>query len=275
MTEDVQNNDFTNDNTEKNITIKKSTYNNILKGIVVAIAFATFLGGYALGTFGNSDSLSKDEIKEMILEINTNTPMPLQPVQAPTSPPTPSTIQVSTDDDPMIGNPNAPITIVEFSDFQCPFCARFYHDTLSQIEQNYIQTGKANLVFRDMPLESIHPNAFTAHVAAECANKQDKFWQYHDMLFERQFEWQSLSLVDAKSKFIQYSQDLGIGKTFESCLSDKSISDEVRNDLSDAQQYRASGTPTFFIGNEKNGFTTLVGAQPYQAFQSVIENLSK
>ena len=180
------------------------------------------------------------------------------------------------DDDPMKGNPNAPLTIVEFSDFQCPFCSRFYHDTLSQIDQNYIQTGKVKLVYRDMPLENLHANAFAAHVAAECANKQGKFWNYHDILFEKQIEWKSLSPIDVKSKFIEYSQSLSMSKSsFESCLNNPSISDEIRKDMSDASQYGVSGTPTFFIGNEKLGFTMLVGAQPYPAFQATIDKLSK
>ncbi len=93
-------------------------------------------------------------------------------------------IEVEIGDSPVKGDANAPITIVEFSDFQCPFCARFYTQTLGQIEREYIDTGKVKLVYKDFPLNSIHPNAQKAAEAARCAGEQNKFWEYHDKLFE-------------------------------------------------------------------------------------------
>ena len=98
-------------------------------------------------------------------------------------------LKISIDNDPIIGNPNAPITIVEFSDFQCPFCARFHVETLPLIMNEYINEGQVKLVFRDFPIQSIHPNALPASVASECANEQGKFKEMHDMLFENQNEW--------------------------------------------------------------------------------------
>lgn len=275
MSEDNPANDeFQSSNEEAKITIKKSSYQKMLKGIVAAIAIATFLGGYALGTLGGgSDSLSVDEIQEIISAVEANAPAPtLQPAQAPPQPPSPQVIQVSVDDDPIKGDPNAPVTVIEFSDFQCPFCSRFYTQTLPALEENYINTGKIKFVYRDLPLDNLHPNARPAHIASECADEQGKFWEYHDVLFANQREWNRLSPVDLNVKLNEYATSMGLNSaSFDSCLSSKSIADEVNADFLQAAQYGATGTPTFFIGNEKDGFIKLVGAQPYSAFQAAID----
>jgi len=259
-------------NEESKITISKSSYNRMLKGIVAAIAIATFLGGYAVGTLdGGSNSLSADEIKEIISAVEAKAPAP-QPAQAPPRPTAPQTFQVSLEDDPFKGNPNAPVTVVEYSDFQCPFCSRFFDQTLPLLEENYIDTGKIKFVYKDMPLDNLHPNARPAHIAAECADEQGMFWEYHDVLFENQGEWNRLSSIDLSSQLNQYATSMGLNSaSFDSCLSSPSMADEVNADFLQAAQYGATGTPTFFIGNEKNGFIKLVGAQPYAAFQAAID----
>ena len=256
------------ENFEK-VTIKKSTYNNMLKGMIAAIAIATFIGGYSLGTLDNSNSgVSSEQLKEILSEINTNP----TPAAQPSQPGAPAIVKVSLDDDPVKGNANAPVTVVEFSDFQCPFCSKFYKETLSQLEENYIATGKVKLVYRDMPLDNLHPNARPAHIAAECADEKDKFWEYHDALFEKQAEWQRLPAADLQTTLIQYATDLGLeSASFESCMKSQGIADEVNKDSLDAARYGATGTPTFFIGNEKDGFTKFVGAQPFTAFQAAID----
>ncbi len=261
-------------NEENKITIKKSTYNNMLKGIVAVIAIATFLGGYAIGSIGdNSNSLSADEIKEMISEIEVKAPTAIpQPTQVPSQSSAPQIFQVSLDDDPVKGDPDAPVTIVEFSDFQCPFCSRFFIQTLPALQENYIDTGKVKLVYRDFPIDSLHPNARPVHIAAECADEQGKFWEYHDVLFENQAQWNRLSSSDLSSQLNQYATSMGLNSaSFDSCLSSQSIANEVNADYLQAAKYGASGTPTFFIGNEKNGFIKLVGAQPFTAFQATID----
>jgi len=263
--ENPTNNEFQSSNNEESkITITKSSYNNMLKGIVAAIAIATFLGGYAVGTLvDDSDSLSADEIKNIISEIESN---------APIQPSAPSILLVSLDDDPVKGDPNAPVTVIEFSDFQCPYCLSFYTNTLPALQENYINTGKIKLVYRDLPIDSLHPNARPAHIAAECADEQGKFWEYHDVLFENQGQWNGLSLADLRSQLNQYATSMGLNSaSFDSCLSSPSMANEVNADLLQASQYGASGTPTFFIGNEKDGFIKLVGAQPYAAFKAAID----
>jgi len=262
-------------NAGTDITIKKSTYNKMVKGIIAAIAIATFFGGYSLGTMSDSGSdISTEELKEILSEIEIKTAPTPQPARQPTQPSAPQIFKVSLDDDPVMGNPNAPVTVVEFSDFQCPFCKRFFDQTLPLIEENYINTGKVKLVYKDLPLVTLHPNVKPVHVAAECADEQGKFWGYHDALFEKQSEWQSLSPSDLQTTLVQYADDFGLQiASFEACLNSPEMLEEVNADFLQAASYGATGTPTFFIGNEKDGFIKLVGAQPYATFQRVLDNL--
>ena len=258
---------------EAKITIKKSTYNNLLKGVIAAIAVAAFFGGYSIGTLDDSNSsVTQEELKAIISEIEIKT-IPTQQTQIQTQPTAPQIFQVSLDDDPVKGNPNAPVTVVEFSDFQCPFCSRFFQQTLPLIEKNYIDTGKIKFVYKDLPLDSLHPNARAAHIAAECADEQGKFWEYHDVLFEKQSQWSSLASSELENTFTEFATDMGLqAASFESCMQSPNIADEVNKDTLEAASYGATGTPTFFIGNEKDGFIKLVGAQPYAVFQRVIDN---
>ena len=259
---------------DNQITIKKSTYSILLIGIVAAIAIATFFGGYAIGNLeNNSNSLSTDEIIEMISEIEAKIPASVpQPAQGPTQPSTPQRVQVSLDDDPVRGDPDAPVTLVEFSDFQCPFCARFHTQTLPAIQENYIDTGKINFVYRDFPIQSIHPNAIPAALASECADDQGKFWEMHDMIFENQGNWQDLQLAQSASLFREYAIEIGLNMDeFDPCMTSGKYLEEIQNDLNDGRAYGVTGTPGFFIGNEKIGFTKIIGAQPFSSFQRVIE----
>jgi len=268
---------YKNNSIEEKITIEKSTYNNLLKGMVAAIAIATFLGGYTIGTidYNSNSSVTTEELKGIIseLEIKTTTVQPSQvPVQQPSPQSRTQPYQISIDDDPVKGDPNAPVTIIEFSDFQCPFCSRFSSQTLPLLEENYIDTGKIKFVYKDMPLR-IHPNAKMAHVAAECADEQGKFWEYHDILFIQQSRWQSLSPSNLDTTLTNFAADLGMQSTdFEACMKSPEIANEVNDDSIEARSYGANGTPTFFIGNEKNGFAILVGAQPYSVFKTMIDD---
>ena len=263
------------------ITLNKSSFTKIIVGAVIAIAAATFAAGFVLGSSSSevsSDDLAKSDLADQIAALekkldNVQAPTPAAQVRAQ---PTPTGIlQISLDDDPVLGDPDAPITIVEFSDFQCPFCKRWYSDTLSQITEDFIDTGKVKLVYRDLPLDSLHPNARSTHIAAECADEQGKFWEYHDILFEDQSGWNRLPQDELSSKLTEYATTLELNtSSFESCLSSPEIANEVNKDFLDASRYGATGTPTFFIGNEKVGFSKLVGAQPFSSFKAIIDGLS-
>ena len=257
---------------ESNITIKKSSYNKMIKGIVVAIAIATFFGGYAVGTLDQGSNFTTEDLEKMLNEVARNNANP-QAAQAP-QPSAPRVVQVSLDDDPVKGNPDAEVIVVEFSDFQCPFCSRFYDQTLPLIQENYIDTGKIKFVYRDFPLDQLHPNARPAHVAAECADDQGKFWEYHDILFERVGEWQSLPRSSLGDKFVAFADELELDQSsFVTCLESIEVAQEVQSDYLDGGRYGVSGTPAFFVGTEKDGFILISGAQPFSSFQASIDSL--
>lgn len=248
---------------------------NAGNGLVIALIISVGIAGFFAGMYFSdsnepitySDTITKSEFEQAISKIESK----IDNIQS--SPNIPKPVKISLDDDPVRGDANAPITILEFSDFQCPFCARFHTQTLPSLLEIYIDTGKVNFVYRDFPIQSIHPNALPAAVAAECADEQGKFWQYHDMLFENQESWSGLGNTQAVTMFKQYASELElVQETFDNCLESGKYLDEVRKDLDDGRAYDVTGTPGFFIGNEKIGFVKLNGAQPLEAFQQVIES---
>ena len=169
-------------------------------------------------------------------------------------------IEVELGDAPVRGNPDAPVTIVEFSDFECPFCRRS-QATLKEVEEKY--KGKLKMVFKDFPL-SFHQRAMPAAQAARCAGEQDKYWEYHDMLFSGE----GLSDEDFK----RYAKELSLDTdAFEACLASNKYRTEIAADMSQGQALGVSGTPAFFINGR-----FLSGAQPVEAFSEIIdEELSK
>ena len=266
----------TNENTER-ITIKKSTFNIFIVGIIIAVAAATFVAGFLLGSstpLTNSDYITKSDFEDTVGKLASkldNIQIPT-PTGQPTAPSIPSIIKVSVDDDPFKGNQNAPVTIVEFSDFQCPFCKKSFDQTEQQLLTEYVDSGKAKFVYRDLPLESLHPNARSAALAAECADEQGTFWDFHDKLFNGQSEWSNQGADDVAATFVSYANDLKMdSKKFEACYISAKYSSEVAKDAADAAKYGVTGTPTFFIGNEKDGFVKLVGAHPLSALQAEID----
>lgn len=163
------------------------------------------------------------------------------------------------DDDEIKGDSNAPVTIIEWGDFECPFCGRFYSQTLSQIDSNYIETGKVKLVYRDFPL-SFHANAQKSAEAAECAGEQGKYWEMHDKLFES-------GVSGGVNSFKQYAKELGLSSAeFDDCLDSGIMEQEVKKDMQDGGAAGITGTPGFII----NG-VLISGAQPYNVFKQVID----
>ncbi len=169
-------------------------------------------------------------------------------------------IEVSVDDDdPVLGSANAPVTLVEFSDFQCPFCKKANDESLKLVVKNYVETGKVKMVYKYFPLE-FHPEAEPAALAAACAEEQNKFWEYRDLLFVNQAE-----LSDANYK--KWAEDLDLDtEQFNDCYKGLKYLEAVKKDMADGQKYGVSGTPAFFVNGKM-----INGAQPYAAFETEIE----
>ncbi len=249
---------------------KKSVSTGMMVALIAVVAIAAFFAGTYFSNL-DSDAITKSDLEDALSKLESKiTAQQASSQQAPSQPSQP--VKISLDDDPLRGDPNAPITIVEFSDFQCPFCARFHVQTLPLLLEEYIDTGKVNLVYRDFPIQSIHPNALPAAVAAECANEQGKYWEYHDTLFEKQNSWNRLDSNTAISTFSQYATDVGLEQQqFDSCLGSGKYLEEVQGDLSDGRAYDITGTPGFFIGNDEIGFVKINGAQPFESFKRIID----
>jgi protein-disulfide isomerase len=176
-------------------------------------------------------------------------------------------ISVSLDDDPALGDEGATVGIVEFSDFQCPFCKRFHTQVFPFIKDNFIVNGKVKFIFRDVPLD-FHPKAKLAAIAASCADKQDAFWDYQDHLWENQDQL-------GEELYARLAGDLNLDQaSFDSCIKDPATAKEVETDLAYGEAYGIDGTPTFYIGRIKDNKLVdarpLVGAQPYPVFENMI-----
>lgn len=188
-------------------------------------------------------------------------------------PPEPKDVVLSVKDDPFKGKKDAKLTLIEFTDYQCPFCSRHVRQTMPQLEREYLATGKLKYVLRHFPIESIHPYAFKAAEAANCAGEQGKYWEMHDRLFANQ---NALGLKELP----KHAQALGMDlPKFQQCLDSGKHATKIRSDLADGQKAGVQGTPTFFLGltepNDLNlkALRVIRGAQPYVAFKQAIESL--
>jgi protein-disulfide isomerase len=158
---------------------------------------------------------------------------------------------------PSLGPEDAPITIVEFSDYQCPFCRRWHQEVYEPLLAAY--PGKVRMVYRNLPLTSIHPDAMAASQAALCAGEQDAYWPFHNKLF-------SSDSLNTET-FVQYAQELSLNvEQFQSCIRTEKYKDAVTADSDFAVNLGVRSTPTFFI----NGLA-VVGAQPLEVFKQVID----
>jgi len=151
-----------------------------------------------------------------------------------------------TQGNPVKGSPDAPVTIEEYSDYECPACAYFAVQVLPLLEEEYIDTGKALLIFYDF---QFHPQAPLAAHAAECAKEQDRFWEMHETLFAHQSEWSGNQ--SAPTLFIEYAQDLGLDTdAFEACMDSGRHMEEIEGDREKGTQAGVDATPYFFVNGE-------------------------
>ncbi len=247
-----------------------SVQGSIIIGALI-IALAILIGN------GNIKFKGLGEIKKQTNTLGVQ--VSPQPIVAPNIGDDSGPVKVSLDDDPVLGDKEAKLTLIEFSDYECPFCKRYFDSTLPQIKKEYVDTGKMKIVYRDLPL-SFHQNAHKEAEAADCAGEQggdEAYFKFHDIMFTKTTSnGTGLSLDQLPDLAKQIGLD---GAKLKSCLDSGKYVEEVDKDLAYAQSVGADGTPTFFIGKSSNdGFingTKIVGAQPFSAFKTIIDNLLK
>ncbi len=230
---------------EEYITFKRSYFYSVL--VVLALAVGILLG-YVI--WGRDATVVVAEAEQ---------PAPAGPVaEVPvTAEPQFTRYDIPTEGYPSLGPDDAPIVIVEFSDFQCPFCRRFHDQTYHDLLNAY--PGQIRFVYRNLPLTSIHPDAMPSAIASLCANDQNAYWDYHEKLFS--------SEVLNRETFIQYANDLSLDvETFSACLDSGKHDDFIAKDMDFALNLGVQSTPTFFI----NGLA-VVGAQPLSTFTQIID----
>jgi protein-disulfide isomerase len=181
-------------------------------------------------------------------------------------------IVVSVDDDFTIGSDEAEVTMIEFSDYQCPACARYTRMVLPRILNEYVKTGKVKYVIRDFPIERFHKKALQAALAAECSEEQGRFLEMHQTLFENQGAFEIPDLLD-------HASILGLDVSeFKQCMDNGRLVEEIHKDVADAQEIVIRGTPSFFIGLTEKGSSTitarrLTGVGPYRMYQRELDRL--
>lgn len=177
-----------------------------------------------------------------------------------------ATMEISVDDDAILGDPNAPVTIVEFSDFECPYCKMHFEETFPKIKKKYIDTGLVRYVFRDLPMSFHEPIATLEALAANCAREQggdSKYYEFHDALFEAT----ESNIGITEKEIYELADTVNIDQDkLEQCIKSEKYLEEVENDMADAASYGVQGTPNFFINQWH-----IKGAFPYEAFEEYIE----
>ena len=180
--------------------------------------------------------------------------------------------RLSIESAPMLGRADAPVTMIEFSDFECPFCERSFVTVLPEIKRDYIDTGKLRYVFLDFPLEKIHPNARRAAEAAHCAGEQGKFWEMHEVLFSNREPARF-------ARFGEHARQLGLDSAaFDSCLSSRRQTARIDRSLRTGLAVGITSTPSFLFARTASSdtviaTTVLVGVQPMETVRKTIDQL--
>ncbi|MBI4120040.1 MAG: DsbA family protein [Parcubacteria group bacterium] len=179
----------------------------------------------------------------------------------------PKPVKVEVGSLPVLGEANAKVAVIEFGDYQCPFCERFFQQVEPMIREQYVKTGKVKMAWRDFAF--LGPESFWAAESARCANDQGKFWQYHDLLFNRQ-QGENQGAFN-KDKLKGFAGELGLNQAeFDACLDGGKYTQAVKDDTDAGRASGVEGTPATFVNGELIG-----GAQPFSVFQGVIEKYLK
>jgi len=169
---------------------------------------------------------------------------------------------------PILGNPNAPVTLVEFGDYQCHFCNVFFHSTEDDILKNYVDTGKVRMIFKDYNI--IGPDSISASHGAHCANDQGLFWEYHDILYSN---WTGENNGWASSEnLLKFAQEINLDMDeWSECITNRSHSQTILASNEDARSLEITGTPAFFVIGPDGKTTRIFGAQPFEVFENIFE----
>lgn len=238
---------------ENTVTFKRSH----LYALLLPLAF---VAGLTFGYIFWGNDLSSGSGQTPVAVVPQGQSQPAAPANPQEAEPTPEfrRYDVPEDDDPVFGPQEAPITIIEFSDYECPYCRKWHVEVWPQLQATY--GDQIRLVYRDFPLNSIHANAMPAAVAANCAQEQDMYFEFSEKLF-------NMKLNLGKSTYQAYAEELGLDMgAFNECLESGRYLEEVEADLEYATGLGIRSTPTFFV----NGIP-VVGAQPFEVFRSLIE----
>lgn len=210
----------------------------VLAGVLIAGAIV-YTNGSSIGVSGNIAQV-KPEVPQIKAELKVR------------------------DTDHILGSPKAKVVVVEYSDFECPFCGRMFLETIPKLKENFIKTGEVQFIYRHFPLRAIHKNAQKAAEASECAAEQGKFWEYHDIIFARQ---NLLSESNFKAWALELGLDVG---QFGLCLDSEKYISRVDTDYNEGIALGVNGTPATFINGK-----LISGAVPYEEFERVIKEALK
>lgn len=220
---------------------------------------------------GASDGITHEQADEILDELRQiRQLLEKQAESKPGAPPAAAKAKLHLEGAPMLGSKEAPVTMVEFTDYQCPFCQRFHMQVYGELKKDFIDTGKVRFFSRDLPLEALHPNAFRAAQAARCAGDQGQFWKLRDVMAVHPEALDIDSLVkDASSLQMD-------AKAFRACVESGKYKEAVQGDVLEAMKIGADGTPAFVVGKSTPDGVDgdmIVGAQPYSLFEQKFKQL--
>jgi protein-disulfide isomerase len=231
----------------------------------VSMGLVGFIVGFALAmSFSGNLSLGGGKAAPTVAGTPTPPPAPTAP-----TPPAPPSNPATPDDDIVLGKADAPITLIEFADFQCPFCQKFFNEAYASIKKEYIDTGKVKLVYRDYPLP-FHPNAKPAAIAMECVREQSEklAWEFHDVVYAKQDQ---LTAENIKA----WGEGLsGINKAkYNDCITSQKYASEVDKDMADGSAAGVGGTPSFWVLGPKGKTDFIEGAYPFDRFKQAFDGM--
>ena len=217
----------------------------------IGIAIVAAVAGISLSTSGAQDRMaSSTETQKTETQSN-------------------SVLDMFSGGSPALGSPDAPVTMVEFGDYQCMNCNRYFRNTEHMILQNYVETGKLKIIFVDFAF--IGPDSFPAAQAAHCANDQGKYWEYHDETYSN---WDGENTGWAESYNLKrFASNIGLDQnSFNQCLDGNKYAKKVEANTELGHKIGVTGTPTFFIIDSEGEAVKIVGAQPYSSFEQVLDS---